>query len=134
MLFFTNKNVDINYLEEDNLISVNWKGYQTLETIQNGMEELIKCFQEFSTGCLLIDNRQIKGTWTMANDWIVTDWTPRAKKFGYHSAAFIFSDDVFSRFSIKRYIEEYNDGIYMQSFSEEENAIKWLNEKQSVEA
>ena len=74
---------------------------------------------------VLNDNRLVKGTWSFASDWVAQDWFPRMVEAGLQQFAWIYSPDVFSKFSTDKSTKNADGGIIM-TFNDVEEGKAWL--------
>jgi hypothetical protein len=71
------------------------------------------------------DLRQMKGTFTQLNDWIVETFRPAAQK-GFKFEAMILNDDVFTAFAASDIIKKVTL-VEIQIFKTTEEAESWLD-------
>ncbi|MGD1843823.1 MAG: hypothetical protein ACFB10_00340 [Salibacteraceae bacterium] len=116
--------------EENNWIYLDWFGVVRNEWVIEGLELLYEAFVETKVGVILNDNTNLHGTWTGVINYIVSDWYPRSLKAGYRRAAFIYSSDVFTRFSVDALREQDLDSPIEQiTVNSMEEAKAWLKEQ-----
>lgn len=113
---------------ENEWVYANWIGTPTTQQVKDGLDIILKAMQENKIGKILNDNRELKGTWTGALEWIVNDWTPRAIKAGYSAVAFIYSKDVFGKFSVDSLLKQTDENgpVKQKPFRDMEEAKIWL--------
>ena len=122
---FKDKFIEISYDEENHWMYCNWQDYQTMDSIKNGGEQIIRYLQEKGCDKVLNDNRLVKGTWTFASEWITNNWFPRIVAAGLKHFAWIYSPDVFSKFSVDRATKNNPDDI-INTFKSIEEGKDWL--------
>ena len=129
LILFQRKNfVEIFHDKSNNWIYANWKGTPTTEQVKEGVENVLDAIKEFKAGKVLNDNRELMGTWTAAMPWIVNDWWPRAMAEGFEAIAFIYSQDVFGKFSVDSLIKQTDERgpVKQKPFQTYNEAAKWL--------
>jgi len=128
-MFFDSTFCQIRFVQEGSYIYVNWKGYQNLEQIKQGMERSLDCLVQKKCTKIFTDLRDAKGTFTAANDWIENDFMPKAIKLGYKYSAILYPSDVFTKFALqdlnKRY-DKTNNEFKFQIFDNEMELKMWL--------
>ena len=93
-------------------------------------EMYVKVFEMMKTKpvvAFMHDLRQMKGTFTQLNDWLVETFRP-AVELGFRHAALILNDDVFTAFAANDIINKVSI-VQMQIFKNQEEAEKWLDER-----
>ncbi|MBT32842.1 MAG: hypothetical protein CMO01_24550 [Thalassobius sp.] len=120
--------VTITYEESEGFIYVDWNGYLSVEMVQEGSEELLKLFKSIGTiSKVLVNNQNISGPWSKANDWYANDWNPRAITAGLKFMGVIVSPNIFTQLSLQGFVEVSN-GFTVRSFNAEDKAREWLKE------
>lgn len=94
---FTHPSFDLRFVEHGNYIHLQWKGSQTLSTIQDGSNQLIELLLESGADKVLNDGRQAVGCWASSVPWIVFQFLPRARRAGMRQAAHVLAKDRLSK-------------------------------------
>jgi len=124
------KNLDIYVDQENQWLYTNWTGTPSVETVKEGLEAILTFLKMPGINKILNDNRQLKGTWTGAIDWITNDWSPRALATGYRATAMIYSPDVFGKFSVDTFLKQNESSpIQQMPFHSFKEAAEWLKEQ-----
>lgn len=128
--FSTGKFLDVYIDPKNQWIYADWKGVPSVVNVKEGLETILQAIEAHNFGRLLNDNRKLRGTWTGALEWIVNDWTPRAINAGYSAVAFIYSPDVFGKFSVDALLKQTDEkGVVKQKpFGSMSEAKDWLSE------
>jgi len=100
-------------------------GYPTEEKVKKSLENSLELIEKYSITKIITDLRQVKGTWTMATDWVAQNWFPRAIKAGLKYIAYIYPPDVFGQFSLKNLIKK-SENYTLQVFKDLNKAYDWL--------
>ncbi|MEM1136010.1 MAG: hypothetical protein AAGI07_09230 [Bacteroidota bacterium] len=122
---FKNRHIEVSYDSKNHWIYCNWQNYQTLESIKEGGEQIILHLKKNKCNKILNDNRLVKGTWTFATEWITTNWFPRVIGAGLTHFAWIYSPDVFSKFSTDQ-VAKSNSNDIIRKFNNIEEGESWL--------
>ncbi len=117
--------IEIQYDSKNHWIYSNWQNYQKLHTVQNGCEKMLAFLKEKNCTKVLNDNRLVKGTWSFASDWVAKDWFPKMVEAGLNQFSWIYSPDVFSKFSTDKSTQNTDGGIIM-TFNNVEEGKAWL--------
>lgn len=132
-LFFESANIDIEFDEENNWIYVNWKGFQLVDSVKSGCEEILKCVEKYDCPHVLNDNTLVSGVWAGAAEWGATNWFPRMKVAGVRKFAWIYSPSYFSKLSTDITISYAPDELlkdeFLKTFFNIEEAKSWLHAK-----
>lgn len=126
-ILFDSSFITIKYDEANNWIYTNWKGVQTIDTIKQGCEQILLAIK--SKGChkVLNDNTNVKGTWTHAREWVADHWFPRVIKAGLRELAYVYSPDVFSKFSTDSLLKRTDTNSFKSAtFNSLEEGANWL--------
>ena len=116
--------------EENGWLYLDWFGVVKNEWVIEGLELLYDAISETKTGTILNDNTNLKGTWTGVISYIVHDWYPKALKAGYRRAAFVYSADVFTRFSVDSLRKQDSDAPIDQiSVNSIDEGKAWLKKR-----
>ncbi len=119
------------YVENGHYIESNWIGFVTIEELKAACNALLTLFAQQPTPCLLNDNSQLEGSWDEANEWIATDWMPRAIGAGLQRFAHVVSPDIFGAMSAEDLVSRAA-GFEMRIFESRQAAQTWLLEAQTV--
>jgi len=121
-----NEPVEVYYNEQEQLITLDWKGYQTLTSVQVGLIKALKLIEKFQLPYILSNHKGMLGTMTMAHNWIEQVWKPRAVQNGCKAFAFIYAVDAFTRFSTDQMARIVDGGISAHAFYDINTANAWL--------
>jgi len=106
-------------------ILAQWHGEINEEKVKQGGLKSLEVIQ--ATGCpyLINDNRDLKGSWLEANDWIEQELMPKLFKAGLRYVAHIYSPEFITRFSAVD-LESRLQSIDFRLFSELSLAEDWI--------
>lgn len=121
---------EVEFWADRNIIYSNWKGdFLDVDKVKQGALLGLEKIEEHKTPIFLNDNRELKGAWDGANDWIANEWIPKAIVAGLKKFAHIVPEDIYAQLSaefMKDNTEEVKDTFQMMIFEDEEKAIAWL--------
>ncbi|MBC7922142.1 MAG: hypothetical protein H7Z75_13760 [Ferruginibacter sp.] len=127
-VLFNSKNIDIAYDSENRILYVNWKGYQTVDSVKAGCDKMLELLRKKSCNKMLNDNRLVTGPWQGAAEWVANNWFPRMYAAGLQHLAWIISPNAFSQLSINQTLAAMNADPRTQTFGDHEVAKRWLIE------
>ncbi len=120
----------VEYDEKSQWVFYQWKGFIRMQDIKTGYNKIIEQVAENNAIAVLADHSQIVGPWNEANDWLTTDWTPRAIQAGMFYWAINTGNDLFSNISLEMFLSKNSQGKYkVQVFEQLEDATKWLSNR-----
>ncbi|UYZ59725.1 STAS/SEC14 domain-containing protein [Hymenobacter latericus] len=107
-----------------------WEGMLSKENVIKGGEQVLEVMQ--ATGCrlLLNDNREVKGSWSQANDYIAHHWMPKAKALGLRRFAHILAPGLFAQQSVEEMLHRVEGRFEMRLFGNLDEATEWLKAEQ----
>jgi transcriptional regulator with XRE-family HTH domain len=111
------------------LISAEWKGFQTLETVRAGGERILSVLIQTQCLRMLNDNRQVVGLWQQAAEWTAEEWFPCMFAAGLERFAWINSPSVFSQLSLQTVlaiISQTKKTDSIRTFKDQSSAYQWL--------
>jgi hypothetical protein len=129
---------ELYYNSEKNYLYANWIGFAvTSAEIVKGAEQLMKWLEENPDkhcASYINDNREFKGTWGEAREWINEVWTPSVYSNGLRFCALILSDDIFAQMAARSFEEASAEigKIDSRSFKSFIDAEKWVLAKNQV--
>lgn len=90
---------DLSFVERGNYARLQWKGRQTLSTIQEGCKQLYELLLEYEADKVLNDGRYVVGSWATSVPWIVYRFLPLARRAGMRMAAHVLAHERNSKLS-----------------------------------
>jgi hypothetical protein len=106
-------------------IVVVWKRYVTSLQLRFVHEKLLEMIAETGAHKVLGDDTELSAIHPKDQDWIVTDWLPRAFEAGLKAAASKRPSGYFGRLSTTR-IQARADELVHQAFDDIGSARDWL--------
>ena len=124
---YTEDFISICYDAEEAWLYADWRGYQTVGTVQAGCEMILKLMVDQETSSVLNDNTHVSGIWSGAAEWVATDWFPRMRQAGLRSFAWVYSPSRFSQVSTDATLAHVEpDAPWVKVFSTIDDAKAWL--------
>ncbi|MEM9857438.1 MAG: hypothetical protein AAF843_08785 [Bacteroidota bacterium] len=115
--------------EENNWLYADWYGKVNDKWVIEGLELIYEAISEEGVGVLLNDNTNLNGTWTGVIEYVINDWYPKALNAGYRKVAFVYSQDIFTRFSVDVLRKQDTDSpVDQKTFYSIEEAKVWLKQ------
>lgn len=105
---------------------VDWKGWHTAETVQDGCEAVLACFRKSGLTKVLNDNTNGVGDWIGAAEWTAVHWLPRMEAAGLRHFAWVQSPSRVSRRSADRSYAEAQRDEAIHRFADRRSAEEWL--------
>lgn len=122
---FESAGLDIEFDPQQQYVYVNWKGFQSVESVKAGCEKLLGLLIEKNCKRVLNDNRLVSGPWMGAAEWVATDWFPRVYAAGVEQFAWIVSPNIFSLMSTQA-TQARNKNDKTRTFDDVAKAAAWL--------
>lgn len=119
---------DFGTCELDNEFNWIFITYSGMVNVALGTEILVKALEvikEKKCPGYIVNSSEVKGTFTMTNDYITNEWIPEAVANGCKYNGVIVSSDIFTQFATKS-LENKVSGITMKMFDQLEDAIDWM--------
>lgn len=108
-----------------NWIFITYSGLVNVELGSKILEKALETIKEKKCPGYVVDTKEVKGTFTMTNDYIANEWMPQAVANGCKYNGVIVSSDIFTQFATKS-LEKKANGITMKIFDRIEDVITWI--------
>lgn len=115
------------YLPDKKRIEFTFIGYSNMDEHKEMYVQVLGFMKNNPVVAFLHDFRQMKGTFTQLNDWVIETFRP-AVELGFKYDAMVLNDDVFTAFAANDVTKKVTL-VEIQIFRELEDAEKWLDEK-----
>ncbi|WP_181304871.1 STAS/SEC14 domain-containing protein [Rufibacter sp. XAAS-G3-1] len=93
---FGNVYLTISLDHENQWIQASWQGYSTPEMVRSGMEAYTEALEKADYNAMLIDTRDMVGSWSHSLDWTLEEWSPQAAKAGLQYYALVVKPETFA--------------------------------------
>lgn len=123
MVLYESSFLNISHDNEMGTLSCVWTGFQTDEGIKEAGAIILGIIEEKGVKKILNDNRLVKGSWKDVASWVNEDWFPAIIKAGVTKFAWIYSKDIFARYSAKK---AAGNTEIIKVFENVEDARRWL--------
>ena len=125
--FYESDNVSMKLNADKKSLEVDWKGFQSLETVQKGCIAIIDFIKLSNYSKILNDNTNVLGNWSEASDWGREFFFPELERLGITHFAWIYSQSTFSQLAANKSIDIMHGKITTQFFTSVPEAKDWLN-------
>jgi hypothetical protein len=106
----------------------NWIGVLPTEKVIQGCQATIDFLREKPCSKMLNDNRQVVGSWNLANEWIAQTWMPQVLALGLKRFALVLSPGIFGQASASEMVTRVGTRFKMRLFQDIELAKAWLRD------
>ena len=113
------------YDASSRLICITSQVYQQLDHIKLAFTEVLKAIRAKKATRLLVDNTEVKGSFTDATEWVTGVFIPQALSAGIVALASIPSKDVFGKFAGTKTLNGIQ-GVKLQRFTHKSEALAWV--------
>ncbi|HEX8438488.1 hypothetical protein [Archangium sp.] len=124
-LLYTSENLDIHHEEPDGWLYADWKGYQSVDMVKSGCEEMLRHLKALRLSKVLNDNTHVSGIWVGAAYWVATHWFPRMQEAGLRHFAWVQSPSRLSQISAETTLERAPSSPAVL-FNDIASATEWL--------
>ena len=126
---FEGSSCQAEYIPEKKRVFFMLNGYAKPDEHKEMYLKVLEFMKSNPVVAFMHDLRQMKGTFTQMNDWLVETFRP-ATQLGFRSGALILNDDVFTAFAASDIINKAKI-VRIQIFKTKEEAEHWLDERLS---
>lgn len=123
MVLYESRFLHITHDSETDILSCVWIGYQTDEGIKEAGAIIIDIIKDKRIKKILNDNQLVQGSWKEVAGWVNEDWFPAIMEAGVTQFAWIYSKDIFARYSAKK---AAGNTVIIEVFGTVEDAKRWL--------
>lgn len=117
------------YIAEKKRIFFTSSGYAKIDEHKAMFTTVFKFMNENTVHATLHDLRNLKGTFTQLNDWLIETFKP-ASQLGLKFAAMVKNDDIFTAFAIDDVMKK-SIHIKFQVFKTLDEAEEWLSSREA---
>lgn len=126
-LIFDGKTCKSEYIQEKQRICIRNYGYINLEENKAMYKEILKFMRSHTVVAFFHDLRELKGTFTQLNDWLIEAFKSDSNQNIKHDAL-VLNDDIFTEFATQDIIKKVKT-IEYQTFKSTIDAEEWLDSK-----
>ncbi len=117
--------LDLSYIGED-IFYHGWIGYRSDEQIIEVLTgHFLELFAKHRCKKMLIDNRQMTGSFAALNSWLSETYMPQLISLGLEYNAVVYPDNVFSQLAVEDWDQKVV-GFENRSFPSLDQALIWL--------
>lgn len=123
MVLYESSFLQITYDSEAGTLVCVWTGYQTDDGIKEAGAIIISIVKEKNVKKILNDNQLVQGSWKEVASWVNEEWFPAIMEAGVTQFAWIYSKDIFARYSAKK---AAGTTEIIRVFGSVDDARRWL--------
>ncbi|RZL17443.1 MAG: PAS domain S-box protein, partial [Pedobacter sp.] len=127
--FYQDEHISVEFNRELRRLDVDWIGYQSLDSVQNGGMVMLEMLKKNRCSKVLNDNTNVLGTWSEAADWAGSVWFPMMEQAGLKDFAWVYSANMFSRLAAEKSVDIAVGNVTTQFFTDIETADEWLKSR-----
>ncbi|MCP3137383.1 hypothetical protein [Pyxidicoccus xibeiensis] len=124
-VLYSSDNLDIHHEQSEGWLYANWKGYQSVDMVKAGCEEMLRLLAALRLSKVLNDNTLVTGIWVGAAAWVAGNWFPRMQQAGLRHFAWVQSPARLSFVSATTTLQQALPGTAVL-FDNLETATTWL--------
>ncbi len=121
---------DCEYIAEETLARIDWKvPYITVENVQQLGHLTFELFAQYKVTRLLNNGTSVENSWDDANEWLATNWMPKAIEAGLLKFANVLSENLYSLLSgefMQDNAQKLENVFELQIFHDVEKARDWV--------
>ena len=115
--------IDTNLLNR--WVEATWYGYPTEENLRTGVAAYTQALANTKANHILIDAREMIGTWEHSLKWMLEDWAPLAAQMGLEYYALVVAPETFAEEAAMN-MQENLYSFRAKVFNDLEKAKVWL--------
>lgn len=120
-------------VEPNGILRANWKGFQTINTVMEGCDNILALMTAHRCFHILNDNTLVQGIWGSAASWLAGTWFPQMQASGMKRFAWVYSPAKFSQYSTDGTMALMNsDDLNVRVFNTEAEARHWLTQESAT--
>ncbi|MFP2906571.1 hypothetical protein ACLESD_16205 [Pyxidicoccus sp. 3LFB2] len=109
-LLHASEHLDIFHDAAEGWLYANWKGYQSVDMVKAGCEEMLRLLTQLQLVKVLNDNTAVTGIWVGAAAWVAANWFPRMRQAGLRHFAWVQSPTRLSYVSATTTVQQTEHG------------------------
>ncbi len=124
----TEPHITISYDHLNDWLLADWRGNQSLTTVQHGGGEIMRLFTLKQCHKVLNDNTNVTNMWSEAAEWAGTEWFPAMRAAGLQYFAWVYSPNTYSRLSTDLTLQFTGSLPIVATFDDLATAQAWLRQ------
>ncbi|MBC3539563.1 STAS/SEC14 domain-containing protein [Rufibacter sediminis] len=113
---------------DNHWIQATWQGYSTPDTVKAGMEAYTEALEEANCHAMLIDTRDMVGSWSHSLEWTLEEWAPKAARAGLQFYALVVKPETFAEATADAFYASIKS-FEAEVFSDLATARAWLRQR-----
>jgi hypothetical protein len=127
MIYFDSPQAKVSWDEALQAVVVEWKGFTQGEQLRTPADKAFELLVQKKACKYLADTRKMSAISQHDQDWIASDWFPRASQV-IKFFAYIVPEKVVGRSSVNRVVSLAECAYAIENFDSYEEAVQWLGE------
>ncbi|MFB9862939.1 STAS/SEC14 domain-containing protein [Rufibacter immobilis] len=113
---------------DNHWIQATWQGYSTPEAVRTGMEAYTEALEEANCHAMLIDTRDMVGSWSHSLEWTLEEWAPKAAQAGLQFYALVVKPETFAEATADAFYASVTS-FEAEVFADLATARAWLRQR-----
>ncbi len=127
MIYFEKDYLRIDYDQNENVITMNWKEAVVSEEFREGLNKGLQCVEENAIKHWLADVRDMGALSNEDQEWSNNEWFPKIIKAGIKFMAVVISSDIFNQMTVDEIMTKVpQTNIVHRNFDDMDKAKEWL--------
>lgn len=125
----SNKYILAGWMDDGNVFYYTWKGFVPPNEMKILLDEVLMHLQIGNGALMLQDLRTTQAVGAEVQEWLITNWVPRAVAVGLRKVALLTPQSVFGQMAVNQVRNKVMiNGVELdnQFFDDEAKAIQWL--------
>ncbi|MGE6355997.1 hypothetical protein ACQKCJ_19180 [Flavobacterium sp. NPDC079362] len=118
----------IYFQENINAVVMEWKGYSTSREFRSGTELMLNLLLKHNTFKVLANIKEMVLIGLEDQEWLDTEFLPRATEFGFHVLAIVTPDHYFNKVAVESISQKADKNkLAIKTFENLTDAAHWLS-------
>lgn len=106
---------------------MDWNGYATSDQFRKGTELMLELLKKYKASKVLADTTEMVLIGSDDQEWIISDFLPRATESGFKAIALIKPDSYFNVVALNTLAERISlNNLQIKMFDDMQEAENWL--------
>jgi hypothetical protein len=125
----SNKYILAGWIDDGHVFYYTWKGFVPTQEMKILLDEVLMHLQAGNGSLMLQDLRTAQAVSSEVQEWLITNWIPRAVAIGLRKVALLTPQSIFGQLAVNQVRNKLMvNGIELdnQFFDDEVKAVQWL--------
>lgn len=128
--FFDKPYCKIYFDEKSKAVVIKWFGYAEGEQFQEACNQSLDLLIKKKTKFMIADNSEAKVVKVEDQNWMLSDWFPKAFKAGYRTSAVIVAKNIFREMALTNIVNQLDkEKFTVQYFDNMTDAQNWVSQQ-----